>query len=84
MDHCGVIYGWEIVIDQVKLVQAKQSGPNGLNLHISKVLSDAAVTAWKESHKKQLEKVGLKSALTSQLEMFYYRIVWLEKTSEII
>lgn len=67
MYHCCVIYSWKIAIDEIKFIQAKQSRPNSLNLNISKVFSNAAMTAWKGSHEKQLEYLVITSPLTTSL-----------------
>lgn len=43
--HCCIIDSWKIVIDEVKFIQTKQGRPNRLNLDISKVFSNTAMTA---------------------------------------
>lgn len=45
VDHRGVVDGGEMAIHQVKLVHAQQSGPDGFDLDVGKVLPDATVAA---------------------------------------
>lgn len=45
VDHGGVVDGGEVAVGQVKLVEAQQSRPDGFDLHVGKVLADAAVAA---------------------------------------
>ena len=45
MYHGCIIYTWKVAIDEIKFVQTKQSGPNSLDLNVSEVLSNTAMTA---------------------------------------
>lgn len=45
VDHRRVVDRGEISVHQLKLVHAKQRGPDGLDLDVGKVLPDAAVAA---------------------------------------
>lgn len=47
VDHGGVVDGGEVAVGQVKLVEPQQSRPDGFDLHVGKVLADAAVAAWR-------------------------------------
>lgn len=47
VDHGGVVDGGEVAVGQVKLVEPQQSWPDGFDLHVGKVLADAAVAAWR-------------------------------------
>lgn len=44
VDHCGVVDCGEISVHKVELVHAQQRGPDGFDLDVSKVFSDAAMT----------------------------------------
>lgn len=45
VNHCGVVDRGEISVPQVKVVHAQQSGPDGFDLDVGEVLSDAAMAA---------------------------------------
>lgn len=46
VDHGGVVDGWKVAVGQVEFIEPQQSRPDGFDLHVCKVLADAAVAAW--------------------------------------
>ena len=53
MNHCGVVDRWKVPINQVKLIFSQQHRPNGFDLDVSKVLTNAAMPTCKTlSYKK--------------------------------
>lgn len=48
VNHRGVVNGGEVSVHQLKVVHAQQSRPDGFDLHVGKVLPDAAMAAWGE------------------------------------
>lgn len=45
VDHGAVVDGGEVSVHQLKLVRAQQRGPDGFDLDVGEVLSDAAMAA---------------------------------------
>ena len=48
VDHCGEVDGGEVAVYQVKLILAHHGGQDGLQLHVRKVLPDAAMATWNQ------------------------------------
>lgn len=46
VDHGGVVDGGEISVHQIEVIQTQYCGPDGLDLDVGKVLSNAAMTTW--------------------------------------
>lgn len=69
VDHGGVVDGGEVAVGQVKLVEPQQSGPDGFDLHVGKVLANAAVAAWRadEGGRGECVSVQHKSAIAAFL-----------------
>lgn len=63
VNHGGVVDCGEVAVHQVKVVQAQHGGPDGLDLHVGKVLPDATVTAWRDK-KQELTTVQFGCGLT--------------------
>ena len=57
VNHGGVVDGGEVSVHQLKVVHAQQSRPDGFDLHVGKVLSDAAMAACGE-HKGGKAVIG--------------------------
>lgn len=77
MYHCCVIDSWKIVIDEVKFIQTKQGRPNRLNLDISKVFSDTAMTASAKGNVRELLPrcwVILKVAVRLEVQRVFPRV----------
>lgn len=76
VDHGGVVDGGEVAVGQVKLVEPQQSRPDGFDLHVGKVLADAAVAAWRADERKGVEggsaiEVSKKFVSTSFLLQYF-------------